>query len=69
MRAFIRWLAADEIKAARIQGYREGMASVSASIRRTAAKDPAYGEGAKKAVLAIAGGIDDALAETRDPTP
>ncbi len=69
MRAFIRWLAADEIEAALIQGYRDGMASAAASIRRAASKEPAGRERERKVLWAVAGGIDDALAETRAPTP
>lgn len=62
MNRLIRWLAADEIAQAQPKGYRDGMLSAAAAIRRVAHKDsrPA----ARDVLQSVADGIADALDET-----
>lgn len=57
------WLAADEIRAARMEGYRDGMRAVAFSLRQRARQELPGREKERDVLRAAADAVEDACRE------
>lgn len=61
MTPLLRWLAAREIEAARVAGFRDGMAVCVRMLRNAAAREGDGRERERDVLLAVAEGVNDAV--------
>ncbi len=64
MRAFIRWLAAEQIADARIAAFKDGLAAAARVIRRRANAETPDRDRERNVLIAVAEGIEDVVGDT-----